>query len=139
VASNWKGLKDSIEAWHDQRVQAVEKVQKEAAEQLRDDIQGEILKRPSSDRRNMANKTKENPIGGLSTYAESVIIDEDGDGTDKVISVRIKDPSKKDGTTGMEIGKIAKAIEFGSSKNSPRPAWRRSLAKMRVKGVFKSS
>lgn len=135
MASSWKDLKDAIQQWQDERTARALDYQKETATELRDGIL-EALSQKDVNRRNLANKVDKNPIGGLSTLMKSVIIDEDGDGLETKVSVRIEDPSKKDETTGMEIGKIAKAIEFGSSRNAPRPAWRRSLAKMRAKGVF---
>lgn len=138
MAANKKDLKSAIAKWHDERIRQAEDALRKEAEEVKSRI-AEGLTGSSVRAYDSPADTKhtKNPYLGLPTYSKSLILEEDGEGLDKTVSVKIDDPSKKDGTTGMELAKIAKAIEFGTTKKPPRPAWRRSLAELRAKGTFR--
>ena len=161
AANNWSALTNSIKDWYLKRKSSVGKQIHKDAENLRLNIKARLSGVNNSKTSQEANieaktsisssakqellspsnitteKSKQSPIRGLDTYVNSIIIEDESTGTDKVVVVKLDEPSKKDETTGMEVVKIAKAIEFGTTKTAPRPAWRRSLNKIGATGVYK--
>jgi hypothetical protein len=142
--AKWSELKQALEQWNEARIQAAVEQQSLHATKLKDDIVKE-LNRPGSRTAIKKNplspmeqqKDTKNPLDGLDQYASSVIMEDEGDGLKSTHIVKIDDPMKKDKTTEMEIGKIAKAVEFGTRQVAPRPAWRRALNKMKAMGIYK--
>lgn len=160
----WGELRDALSAWHAKRVEKATEQLREDAKELLNNIKTELknVKKSSTSSAIDAatnvsavakaaklapkgseskdvhkDKISKDPISGLDLYVNSIIIDEEGSGTDVVQVVKIDKPHKIDETTGMEVAKIAKAIEFGTTKSAPRSAWRRSLMKLRLTGVYK--
>jgi hypothetical protein len=152
-------LIDNMKQWYEARIeQAVEKT-REDAKKLRSNII-EVLratdngKAPSTSAlssktrvgaeakaealspQNKREETKD-PLSSLELYTSSIIIEEEGSGADTIQVVKVDNIKKKDETTGMALAKIAKAIEFGTTKSAPRPAWRRALKKLGATGVYK--
>jgi hypothetical protein len=155
----WGGMKDSLEEWNKARIEKVVGQVKKDMTQLRANIIKELRagdqgKTPNSsalsDKTRVSAEAKsellspggqkkdvKDPLSGLDLYIDSIIIEEDGSGVETVQTVKLINTQKKDETTGMALGKIAKAIEFGTTRSAPRPAWRRSLKKLEATGVYK--
>lgn len=157
---SWKSISSSIKAWAESRIEEANKQVKEDAEKLQQRIKAEIRGAANAEtsrssaidaRTNVSseakqqqlspssNKNQTNPSAGLDTYVDAIIIESEGSGSDVVQVVKIDSPQKKDETTGMSLVNIAKAIEFGTTKSAPRPAWRRSLKGITATGVYKKS
>jgi len=160
AVSKWSDLTKALNEWHEKRVEASKAQVRKDAEKLQRDIKQELsgtsnsktaqeesltakttvspeAKQAQLSPSGASKKTSVSPIKGLDTYTNSIIIEDESSGTDTVVVVKLDEPSKKDETTGMEVVKIAKAIEFGTTKAAPRPAWRRSLKKIGASGVYK--
>lgn len=161
MANNWTDLTSAIQEWHNKRVEASQSKLEEDANKLQKSIKEELYGTKDSktlQEENITSKTnvsaeakaaqlapsgntigksKISPVKGLDTYANSIIMEDESTRTKTVFVVKLDTPSKKDETTGMEVVKIAKAIEYGTTKSAPRPAWRRSLKKLGVTGVYK--
>lgn len=142
MAVGWDKLKQALKQFEEDRQAAAIEQHRLYAEKLRDDIvkglQGPISPTSMKPQAEMPTDDEvKNPLDGLDNYIRSVIIDSEGDGLKTIYTVKIDNPAKKDETTGMEIGKIAKAIEFGNRQIAPRPAWRQALNKMRATGIYK--
>jgi hypothetical protein len=165
TASDWTELSDSIRQWHQQRRDAAgsqiekdaNKLHKDIVKQLQGVADSETTrKKRMAAKTNVDSDTKQDqlspeggssvgeksnvrPTAGLDTYMDSIIIEDVSVGEDIAHVVKIDNPTKKDETTGMELVKIAKAIEYGTTGLAPNPAWRRSLKKMGATGVYKKS
>jgi hypothetical protein len=138
----WNELKTALEQWVKARDAATLEQQRLYAEQTKKDIIKELngLVSITKNKNPLSPLNKEeikNPMDGLAHYTSSVIIDEEGSGLKTTHTIKINDPMKKDETTGMELGKIAKAIEFGTRQFAPHPAWRRALSKLKTTGIYK--
>lgn len=162
MGNSWSDLNGAIEKWKDSRINKAKSKLKEDAETLRSNIlsalqgagdkttdQSKALTAktnvsPEAKQAQLApsgvnEKNKTSPREGLDTYANSIIIEDESSGLKTIQVVKINEPSKKDETTGMSLVKIAKAIEFGTTKSAPQPAWRRSLNKLRATGVYRKT
>ncbi len=159
ASKGWKDFKKELDAWHKSRIEKVIEQTKKDAELLKSDIiealkasdggktpnssalsaktrMDSLAKRELLSPKNKRKDVKD-PLSALDLYTSSIIIEEEGSGIDTVQVVKVDDLAKKDETTGMALGKIAKAIEFGTTRSAPRPAWRRSLKKLEATGVYK--
>jgi len=148
-----KDLKTSLDAWYKARVEKAAQQVRDDAKKFKEDVieslQGREKKtklaahiEATTTNTNRSaptspGQTSKNPKAAMDQYINSIIIDDEGAGVDVVQTVRIENPLKKDETTGMTMGKIAKAIEFGNSTTAPRPAWRRAQAKVRATGNYR--
>jgi len=156
----WGDLRKAIEVWYSgRRGQAAEQIKKDA-EALKLDIVKRLEaaaegKTPNAskleERTKLSADTKEQMLmpkskstqvkadgpASMQLYTNSIIIDDESSGTNVVHVVKLDDMKKKDETTGMTLDKLAKAVEFGTSRSAPHPAWRRSLKKLEIAGVYK--
>ena len=153
-------LRESLETWHAGRIEAADKQIREDAERLKTNIIKELTASHDGKTANSSElsakttmsaeakaeqlapssklkKSKTTPQSSLNLYIESIIIDDESSGTNVVHVVKLDDMKKKDGTTGMSLDKIAKAVEFGTSSSAPRPAWRRSLKRLELTGAYR--
>lgn len=140
--AEWTSIKEALEQWQQARIEAVVEQQQLYAEKFQNDIIKGINGASKTSAMKKAplapgDNQNKNPLDGLDQYASSVIIDVDGDGIDTVHTIKIDNPRKKDETTEMELGKIAKAVEFGTRQIAPRSVWRRASNKMRATGIYK--
>lgn len=161
ASKGWSDIKKALQDWHEQFASKAAEQVKQDANRLQQAIVKEIqgtsknkteMSNALESKTNISSEAKEAMLApsntqdsqpkadgpdSMSLYANSIIIDDETSGTNVVHVVKLDDMRKKDETTGMTLDKLAKAIEFGTTRSAPHPAWRRSLNKLAIQGVYK--
>jgi hypothetical protein len=156
----WSAIKDALNDWHNERREKAKEKIKEDTEKLKQDIVRRLEssannKTPTASKLEeqttlsaeakaemLSPKSKKTQVKAdgpesVAFYTESIIIDDESYGTNVIQVVKLDDMRKKDETTGLTLDKLAKAVEFGTSRSAPHPAWRRSLKKVEITGTYK--